>query len=81
MAPLDNQAHVLENLQRNFPKVSTQDAYMLSHHYSAQIQLGINHFVFTALHSHTQPLPTTDEEDPVLKNLQSKTIEQYNKWE
>lgn len=45
---------------------------MLSHHYSAQIQLSINHFVFTALRNHTQPLPTTDEEDPVLENLQSK---------
>lgn len=46
--------------------------YMLPHHYSAQIQLGIHHFVFTVLHNHTQALPTTDDEVPVLKNLQSK---------
>lgn len=55
-----------------FSQALPQDAYMLSHHYSARIQLGSNHFVFTALHNRTQPLLTTDEEVPVLKNLQSK---------
>lgn len=52
--------------------VMSWHVYMLLHHYSAQIQLGIHHFVFTVLHNHTQALPTTDEEVPVLKNLQSK---------
>lgn len=52
--------------------VMSWHVYMLPHHYSAQIQLGIHQFVFTVLHNHTQALPTTDEEVPVLKNLQSK---------
>lgn len=50
-----------------------RDAYMLSHPYSAEIKLGINiYFFFYSTHNRTQPLPPTDEEVPVLKNLQSK---------